>query len=467
MMTTTTSRATRRRAGQVCGTGHAVVLGGSMAGLAAASALTTRFDAVTIVDRDVLPDGHADRQGVPQGRHVHVLLTPGKAALERLFPGLVDGLAADGAVLADLAERGRMWVNGRQLALGPAGPADVSASRPFVEGHVRARVRDDATITILERHQATELVADRTRRRITGLRVADRAGVTPRTIGADLVVDCSGRGSRAPRWLSALGYASPPVDEVRVDLRYATRQYRLPADVLDGDLLAMVGPLADDPRAGWLSRVEGDRWTLTLAGMAGVRPPIDPDGFEAFAASLATPVLHRAIRSGDPLDEPVAFGYPASTRRRYDRVRDLPDGFLVAGDAVCSFNPIYGQGMTVAALEALALRSFLEQGQVPSARTWFRAITPLIDTPWDLAVGGDLAIDGIEGRRTAADRLLDRYMDRYFAAAEHDAVLGVRFARVTSLLEPPGRLLHPASVARVLTGNLRHRRLPTTRPDVP
>ena len=456
-MPVTAIRGARPRGSQECGSAHAVVLGASVAGLAMAKALRTRFAHVTVVDRDSLPSDGAHRRGVPQARHLHVLLTPGKAALEELFPGLVERLAAGGAVLADLGERGRMWVNGKRLALGPTGPADVSATRPFLERHIRALARADAAITFLDRHEGRGLVVDDGGQQVVGLRVAARPDGAERMLPADLVVDCSGRSSRVPSWLAELGYPSPQVEQLRVDLRYVTRHYRLPDDVLDGDLLAMVGPLPHDPRAGWLARVEHDRWTLTLAGLGGVRPPTDPDRFEAFAATLATPVLHAAIRRGQALDDPVAFRYPASTRHRYDRLRRFPAGLLVAGDAVCSFNPIYGQGMTVAALEAVAVRGFLAAGQVPSARAWFRAINPIIDAPWDLAVGGDLAIACIEGHRTLATRLLNRYLDRYVTAAQHDPVLGVRFARVTSLLDPPSSLLRPASVGRVIAGNARAR----------
>jgi 2-polyprenyl-6-methoxyphenol hydroxylase-like FAD-dependent oxidoreductase len=431
--------------------GHAVVLGASIAGLAVAKALSTGFDRVTLVERDTLPADAAHRRGVGQGHHLHVLLTSGKQALEELFPGLIDELAADGAVHADLAEHGRMWLDGRQLALGPAGPADISASRPFVEAHIRARVRDVDAIHVLEQHDAKGLVTAEDRQRVVGVDVAGPDSRATRRIDADLVVDCSGRGSPSPRWLERLGFAAPPVEELKVDLCYATRQYRMPPDALDGDLLAMVGPQADDARGGWLARIEADTWIVTLAGMAGLRPPSDPDGFENYAASLHTPVIAEAIQAGDALDRPVSYRFPASRRRCYERLRTFPDGLLVAGDAVCSFNPIYGQGMTVAAMEALALRDHLERTGPPTARTWFREIARLVDTPWDLAKSGDLAIRGIEGYRSIGARVLDRYMNAYLAAAEHDAILGVRFVRVTSLLEPPGRLLNLDSIRRVLT----------------
>ena len=456
-MTPRTRRSTRRQATQQRATGHAVVLGASIAGLSMAQALAGGFDRVTVVERDALPRDGAHRRGAGQGRHLHVLLTSGRQALEELFPGLVGQLAADGAVHADLAEFGRLWLDGHSLALGPAGPADISASRPFLEARVRARVRDAETITVLEQHDAMALVTAEDGRRVVGVDVVEAGGHRAIRLDADLVVDCCGRGSPTPRWLEDLGFAAPPVEELKVDLCYATRQYRMPPDVLDGDLFAMVGPQADDPRGGWLARVEDDVWTVTLAGMAGLRPPSDPDGFETYAASLHTPVIAEAIRAGDALDRPVTYRFPASRRRRYERLRTFPDGLLVAGDAVCSFNPIYGQGMTVAVMEALALRDHLQQTGVPASRTWFRQVARLVDTPWDLAMSGDLAIRGIDGHRSIGARTLDRYLEAYLAAAEHDAVLGVRFVRVTSLLEPPSRLLSFDSIRRVLAARVSSR----------
>ena len=194
---------------------------------------------------------------------------------------------------------------------------------------------------------------------------------------------------------------------------------------------------------------------VTLAGLGGTEPPSDVAGFEAYAASLAIPDLYEAMRAGEPVGEPARYRYPSNLRRRYERLEEFPDGLLVAGDALCSFNPVYGQGMTVAAMEAVTLRRLLEDGGVPEARTWFRAITPMVEVPWDLAVGGDLAIRCIEGRRSLQTRLVNAYMERYYRAAVEDPLLGVLFTQVSSLLEPPERLLRPATVTRVVRGNLR------------
>jgi hypothetical protein len=197
---------------------------------------------------------------------------------------------------------------------------------------------------------------------------------------------------------------------------------------------------------------------VTLAGMLGDHPPIDPDGFLDFARSLRFPDIYQAVRDAEPLDDPVGFRFPASVRHRYERLDRFPEGLLVVGDAVCSFNPIYGQGMSVAALEALALRRHLQRGAVPQPRRFFGDLARMVDVPWDIAVGGDLAVPGVQGRRTLKIRLANAYIARLHAAAAHDASLASTFVRVAGLVAPPQTLLRPNVALRVL----RARRHPAT-----
>jgi hypothetical protein len=193
---------------------------------------------------------------------------------------------------------------------------------------------------------------------------------------------------------------------------------------------------------------------VTLAGILGDHPPIDPDGFLAFARSLRFPDIHQAIRHAEPLDDPVGFRFPASVRHRYERLDRFPDGLLVLGDAVASFNPIYGQGMSVAAVEALTLRRHLERGIEPQPRRWFRDLAHVVDVPWEMAAGGDLVFPGVQGRRTAKVRLVSTYLARLHAAAAHDANLAIAFIRVAGLVDPPQTLLRPGIVLRVLRNGL-------------
>ena len=327
----------------------------------------------------------------------------------------------------------------------------------MLEAHVRARVRALANVALLDRCDVVGLVATPDGHRVTGARLLRRAdGSAEQVLDADLVVDATGRGSRTPTWLQELGHPRPGTEQVRVGLGYATRTYRMPPDALDGDLAVLHGATPGHPRGGALQVLEGDRWMLTLAGILGDHPPTDPDGFLAFARSLRFPDIYEAIRDAAPLDDPVGFRFPASVRHRYERLDRFPDGLLVMGDAVASFNPIYGQGMSVAALEALTLRRHLERGAAPPSRRFFRDLARVVDVPWDIAAGGDLVFPGVQGRRTPKARLVNAYIARLHAAAANDAGLAGAFVRVAGLVAPPRSLLRPSVAVRVLWGSLRH-----------
>ncbi|HEX6418477.1 MAG TPA: hypothetical protein VFZ77_08265 [Acidimicrobiales bacterium] len=437
---------------------HAVVIGGSVAGLLAARVLAESHP-VTIVDRDDLAPTGAPRRGAPQARHIHALLARGQQVLEELFPGLTGELAACGAPTGDVLADARLLLGGHRLARTGAGLTVLSASRTLLEERIRARVRDLPGVTFAPRADVTGLRTSPGGGRVTGVRLVRRAdGSAEEVLDAGVVVDASGRGSRAPAWLEALGVGRPDEERVHVGVRYATRRYRLPADALGGDLACIHGPAAGQPRGGALARLEGGMWMATLFGMLGDHPPSDPQGFLAYAASLPFPDIHEALHDGEPVDDPVAFAFPANARRRYERMRRVPDGFVPVGDAVCSFNPIYGQGMTVAALQALALREALRRGDRPLGHRARRALARSIDAPWQMAVGADLAHPGVDGRRTPALRLAGGYVARVQAAAAHDPEVARAFVRVTGLVDGPGALMRPGVVRRVLRCPPRPRR---------
>jgi 2-polyprenyl-6-methoxyphenol hydroxylase-like FAD-dependent oxidoreductase len=433
--------------------GRAVVLGASMAGLLIAQVLADSYGQVIVIDRDQLPATYVHRRGVPHGRHLHALAARGQQALEEMFPGLTAELVADGAVSGRLLADARMYLSGHRLRQADAGLVLLCASRPFLEAHIRARVQAHANVTLLDRCDVVGLATTPDNLRVTGVRLLRRADSSAEEVlAADLVIDASGRGSRTPAWLESLGYPRPELEQVQIGLAYATRIYRIPADALHGDLAILDAATPQLPRTGALMALEGDRWMLTLAGILGDRPPTDPNGFLEFARSLRFPDIHEAIRDAEPLDDPVGFRFPASTRRRYERLHRFPAGFLVVGDAVCSFNPIYGQGMSVAALEALMMRRHLEQGIEPQPSRWFRDLARIIDVAWNMSAGGDLVFPGVQGRRTFKTQLLSAYLARLHAAAADDARLATAFIRVSGLVAPPQSLLHPSVVLRVLRG---------------
>jgi len=430
---------------------HAIVLGGSIAGLLAARVLAEAYRQVTVVDRDELAPGSQARRGAAQGRHIHALLARGQQVLEQLFPDLTAELVAHGAPSGDLLGDVRLLLGGHRLVRAEAGLTVVSASRPLLEERIRARVRALPGVTFAPPADAVGLRSSPNRRRVSGVRLLRRAdGSAEEVLHADLVLDATGRGSRAPAWLEALGFDRPAEDRIRIDVGYATRRYRLPPDALHGDLGCVHGPPPDRPRGGALAKLEGDAWMLTLCGFLGDHPPTDPDGFDTFARSLRFPDIHEALRSGEPTDDPTPFRFPAKLRRRYERTRHLPDGFLVLGDAMSSFNPIYGQGMTVAALQAMALRRCLQRGDQALVHRFYSAAATPVDHAWDMATGADLALPDIEGPRSLQVRLTNAYISRLLAVAAHDPVVAAAFTRVTGMVEPPPSLLRPALARRVL-----------------
>jgi 2-polyprenyl-6-methoxyphenol hydroxylase-like FAD-dependent oxidoreductase len=440
---------------------HAVVLGGGMAGLLATRVLADAYRTVTMVERDELSTVDMPRRGVPQGRHIHGLNGRGQQILDELFPGFTADLVARGVPAIDLLGGARLHFNGYRLRQAKGGLVVVSASRPCLEGYVRECVRSLSGVTIADRCDVLGLATSPDGGRVTGARVIRRADGGPEeTLEADLVVDATGRGSRTPRWLEILGYGRPTDDKVAADVAYASGTLRLRPGVLGDDLAVITAPTPGRTRGAALAAIEGDRYILTLIGILGDRPPTTPKDFPAFAKTLQFPDIYDAIRGAEHLDDPVAYRFPASVRQRYERLPRLPDGLVVIGDALCSFNPIYGQGMSVAAVEALTLRRHLDGGREPRPRKVMRDLARAIDVPWDMAAGGDLSFPGVEGHRNAKVRIGNAYIPRLHATAVHDAKLAAAFFRVAGMLDRPENLFRPAIALRVLSHALRNPKVP-------
>jgi 2-polyprenyl-6-methoxyphenol hydroxylase-like FAD-dependent oxidoreductase len=429
----------------------AIVIGGSIAGLLAAHALHRRFAEVIVLERDRLPLDASPRRGVPQGRHGHGLLTEGYRAMGELVPGLADDLVKRGAITGDLLRDVRWFYFGGYKARFESGLPAISMSRPALESVLRERAEALPNITLRTETRAAGLTVDRGVDRIRGVRLEDGS-----VLSADLVVDATGRGSATPRWLEAIGYEPPPLDEVAIDVGYASRTYRRSPDDLGGDRGVVLAPTPPDRRVGFMLAIEGQRWIVSIGGWLGDHAPTQTDGYLAFARSLPRPDIYEVIRRAEPLSDIVVHKLPSNLRRRYEHMKRIPRGLVVVGDALCSFNPIYAQGMTVAALEALALRACAESpSELAGLSTdFFARASKLLDNPWMLAVSHDFRYQGVKGRRPFGTGALHHYVVRLHDAANDDPTVCLALFRVANMISPPSSLFRPSLVARVIGARL-------------
>lgn len=430
--------------------GHAIVIGGGIAGLLAARVLSDFYGGVTIIEKDRLYNDHEPRRGVPQGRHAHGLLAGGLRVVEDLFPGISQELIDGGAVPADPLNDGTWFFEGGCLKRKPSDTTAIMMSRPFFESVVRRRVRALANISFVENSPVRELLCRDGR--VTGIRT-DLAPII-----ADLVVDASGRGSNVPRWLASLGFDAPTDERINVHLTYTTRLFRRDPQA-SGDKFAVIPPTPAGKRGGVVLAQEDNRWIVTLFGHFGNEARPDLPGFLAYAKSLPSSIIYDKIRNAVPLDEGTMMRFPTSIRHRYERLNRFPKGFLVFGDAICSFNPVYGQGMSVAALQAKTLREELAEANPEFAMRFFEKAAAVIDNPWNIAVGGDLRMPETNVRRGIGVRLMNYYLSMLHRHAHRDAEAASAFLRVAQLIDSPSSLMSPKIALRVLLGNLLPRRI--------
>jgi 2-polyprenyl-6-methoxyphenol hydroxylase-like FAD-dependent oxidoreductase len=443
----------------------AVVIGAGIAGLSAARTLADRFDRVVVLDRDRLPAEPVPRKGVPQSEHGHVLLVAGQRALEQLFPGLMDELRAAGAADFDPGLDLSVYRFGGIWARTPSAVRLVVPSRPLLELAIRRRVEALVVgrhlgrtskaggfgMEILDVTAVSGLLGEGGR--VTGVRLDDGT-----TLDAELVVDCTGRGSRSNRWLDALGFPAPRVTEVTVGIGYATRLYRRsPGDLAEGQAILELPDPPDETRAGVVLPIEGDRWLISLAAWHEGYPR-DLAAFEKHGRELRHPAIADLLSRCEPLTDLAVYHFPASRRRHFEEQRERPVGYLALGDALCSFNPIYGQGMTCAALEAVELGVLLDKhSAVTDALTaeYYRRAAAVIATPWQFATGGDFAFPQTKGKRPPGIRLLNAYSRRIQLASIVDPGVREVFTLVQHLVLDPGVLRKPSMILRVLRSSRR------------
>lgn len=432
---------------------HAIVVGGSLAGLLAARILTDHFDRVTIIERDRFPEDPEFRPGIPQSRHLHVLWTKGLEIVEDLFPGIEAELKEAGVPELGIP-KDVLWLT----AAGWRRRFDVTRmltfSRPLLDWTILRRLAP--RLNVLEHHEVTGLVAAGDHRQYQDVQGVEIRETGTNAIGeplkADLVVDAAGRTSRAPEWLARLGYPFPQETKVDPLLGYASRYYAIPSGFDPGWRALYLQ--ADPPgshRTGGLFPQEGGRWICSLSGAGRDYGPTDENAFLSFARGLRSPVLYEAIRDAEPLTPITAFRRTANHRRHYERFPAWPDGFVAVGDAVCAFNPIYGQGMSVAALQAVVLDEMLHEDARGWTQRFQRAAKRCGSGAWLVATGEDFRYEETEGAPIRTyNRIINRYVDRVVAAANVNPVVCEALLDVLALRSGPPSLFRLAILRRTL-----------------
>lgn len=431
---------------------HAIVIGGSIAGLTAARILTEHFAHVTVIERDRLQGNNDFRKGTPQARHAHVLLLRGLQLLEQIFPGLEKALLAGGAVPINPGQEQEACINGQWLPHFATDLRPLACSRILLEQVIFKFLASHPQISFHEETEVSELLTDAGKTRTTGVTYRSKSHNAPaETLLADLVVDASGRNSDTPRWLTEFGYTAPQEMVVNSFPGYATRVYERPVDFAESWKALVVFPVAPDrKRGGVVLPMEGNRWHVTLFGMAKDYPPTDEAGFMAFAQSLASPRVAEVLRQARPQSSIAGYRRAENRLYLYDQLPRYLEGLIVLGDAVYALNPVYGQGMTVAAMGSLklgeCLQTYRAKGSLNGLPQQFqKALRQIVAGPWQMATGEDMRWPGTEGGQAIdfPTRMVQKYMNQVMVAMGHNPKVTAQFFQVQQMVAEPTTLLSP------------------------
>jgi 2-polyprenyl-6-methoxyphenol hydroxylase-like FAD-dependent oxidoreductase len=436
--------------------GHAVVVGASIAGLCAARVLSDFYDRVTVFERDELPSTPVNRKAVPQGRHVHLLMARGAAEFDALFPGLLDEMVAAGVPkLENRPDCIYFGAAGHVLGTGQTLHDEFTAyvpSRPHLEWQIRRRALDIANVEVQQR-SVREPRFDVGAQRVTGVLADSGDTDEPEFIAADLVIDAAGRGTRLPVWLEQWGYQRPREDVVDVGIGYASHQFRLPEGLIRERVIVAGASREQSLGLGMLGYEDG-LWVITTFGVAKVEPPQSFSEMVGLAEKLLPDRLHAALEHAEPVGEVAFHRFPASRWRRYDKLERFPAGIVPFGDAVASFDPTFGQGMTMTSLQAGHLRRALADG--PDLAWKVNRATAKTTFPvWTMNAIGDLNFHHASGSAPWWYRPVGNLFDQFLGAAETDTVLAEWFLRRFSLLDSLYMIPTPTLIARAIRHNFR------------
>jgi len=446
--------------------GHAVVVGGSVAGLLTARILCNHFHKITIIERDFYPEGDGPRKGLPQGHHQHFIMAQGQKILEQLFPGIQAELGAAGAPLPDMGMAINFLFPTGWGPLFRCGQPTFVCSRPLVESRIRSRVAANSKVNILENYEVTGLLPNSENTGVLGVYIHSCGSNfngefnTNEKLKADLVVDTSGRMSSAPKWLEKLGYGSPEETVVNAFLGYATRWYERPTDFdadWKGSLMFCRPP--HFPRGGMIFSEETGLWIVTLLGSARDYPPTDELGFLEFARSLPSSRIYEAIKNARPLSPIYGYRNTRNCWRHYEKMTKWPEGFVALGDAVCAFNPVYGQGITVCILSAIKLDECLRKqrnckpnGEITGLSHYFQKQLARVNAfPWRMATAEDFRWPSTEGSKPKQiTRFMHWYLDQVIALIPDNPEVYRTFLSVMNMIRPPRNLFEFNILVRVM-----------------
>jgi 2-polyprenyl-6-methoxyphenol hydroxylase-like FAD-dependent oxidoreductase len=435
---------------------QAVVVGAGMGGLTAARALADHFERVIVLENDALPSDATPRSGIPQGKHAHALLAGGQQALSTLFPSFEQDLVQAGAVLLRLNSDIRLERPGYDpMPQRDLGLFMYSASRPLIECTVRKQVARHGNIAIHERCRAQQFMVTSDGAAVTGVRCEHSDGKTE-NLPADLVIDASGHALLTLTLLESFGQAAPEETLIGVDIGYATAIFEIPNDAPpDWKAVFTLPHPRHDTRGVFFFPAEGNRWIVTLSGRYADKPPDDEAGFFNHARNLRTPTAYNAIKHAKRTSEFARYGFKASRRRHFERLASFPRGLLPFGDTVCRFNPVYGQGMSVAAQEACLLRRLLgaqaaeSDGLATLASTFFTEVQAILETPWASAAIPDFLDPRTEGQRPPDLENILKFSGALFKIAAEDPAVHKVLMEVQHLLKPQSAYREPELARRV------------------
>lgn len=443
----------------------ALVLGGSIAGMIAARVLADHADGVWIIEPDLLEDAPVIRRGAPQGSQAHALLGKGRAVIEQLLPGIVREMVREGGQLVTSGPGGLQWfLDGQPKVPVPSGSA-ISLSRPFLEWHIRRRVLALPNVALVK-GTATGLTL--TGDRVDGALVCPPGAVESVRHQAHLVVDATGRSSRLSDWIGHHGYPAPKKSRVPVDLGYATCLFhRAPGQRLAGHIgaFSVYTPRTADNGPSSMMPVEGDRWLMLISDYGDRRPGRDFGEFQARCRAHPAACVRLLPDACEPAGEVRVHRFPYSTRRDFDRLSRFPAGLVAVGDAVASFNPAYGQGISVAALHAVALANWLTERGVAedSAYLYFRRVREVVDDAWRLSAAQDRYLPHVNARKPLGWRLRRSLDEAVRSATVTDEVVHRVFLNVVNMTATPDRLYRPEILWRAGAAAVRRHRPATWR----